>query len=341
MSAAETPTSGSRNHDNESRATYPKAELMSAEHWAASERPASEQARASTGVAPDSYVFRSVHRAPEPAPNARPFSALRDRPGLSIGLILAFALLSLIPTFASSPRYKAESRLLVGSAQTVDTQALQSFQVATQQLAATNSRLITSDQVLSAIAAKTHISRDDVQNSVQASPIPETSIIRVEAEAGSESVAVQLADAAAGSLATAVTTTGDNSSSLLSDYQKASTAYAGVVAARDQQQTAVNQAIAANRNPATITALQQTLTTLQGQVSTAKLKLDSLQQAYAASQRGVLNTVDVIERARSTGNDRVHKLELNLVIGLFVGLIVAVAASTYAARRRTRRPAFR
>ena len=289
------------------------------------------------GVAPDAYAFAPSTEGPSSGSGGRAFEALRSRPLLSIAIVLVFVLAALGAGLATKPNYQAESRLLVGSAQTVDTQALQSFEVATEQLAATGSRLISSDQVQSDISRKLKVSSPDVQ----ASPIPQTSIIRVTATAASDSGAVRLAAVAAASLANAITNTGTDTGAILTAYQQASADYAKTVATRDQQQAAVNAAVAANRSAATISALQQTLSTTQGLVAADNLKATTLQATYAASQRGALNTVQVVESSRSIGNDRLKLLERNGVIGFFVGLIVAAALASFLFRRRSSRAVVR
>jgi hypothetical protein len=289
------------------------------------------------GVAPEAYALAPSTAAPSDGSNGRAFAALRSRPLLSTAIVLVFVLASLAAALAAKPTYQAEARLLVGSAQTVDTQALQSFEVATEQLAATSSRLISSDQVQSDITRKFNI----LSPNVQASPIPQTAIIRVTATAASESAAVRLAAIAAASLANVITNIGTDTAGLLSDYQTASAEYAKTVATRDQQQAAVNQAIAAGRPAATIAALQQTLSSTQGQVAADNLKATTLQATYSASQRGALTTVQVVESARSTGSGRLQLLERNGVIGLFLGLIVAAALTSLLLRRQGRRASVR
>jgi uncharacterized protein involved in exopolysaccharide biosynthesis len=282
------------------------------------------------GVVSEAYAFAPSTGGPSSGSGGRAFDALRSRPLLVIAVVLVFVLLALGAGLAHKPSYQAESRLLVGSAQTVDTQALQSFEIATEQLAATGSRLISSDQVQSEITRKLNVSSPIVQ----ASPIPQTAIIRVTATASSESAAVRLASVAAASLANVITNTGTDTAGILTAYQQASAEYAKTLVTRDQQQAAVNQAVAAGKSAATISALQETLSRTQGQVAADNLKANTLQTTYSASQRGALTVVQVVEAARSIGNDRIKVLERDGVIGLFLGLIVAAALASFLLRRR-------
>lgn len=81
----------------------------------------------------------------------------------------------------------AEARLVVGD-QSVRAQSVPGYALATQQLAATYSRLIGSSDTTDPVGG---------QGAISASPIPDSAIIRVQARAESDAVAIQAADAAA------------------------------------------------------------------------------------------------------------------------------------------------
>ncbi|MDO5699041.1 MAG: hypothetical protein Q4G51_13815 [Dermatophilus congolensis] len=87
----------------------------------------------------------------------------------------------------------AESRLVVGD-QTIRAQSVPGYSLATQQLAVTYSRLIGSDAVGAEVPEGV---------AVDASPIPDSAIVRVRAEATDEGAAIAAADAAAQALVAA------------------------------------------------------------------------------------------------------------------------------------------
>lgn len=109
-----------------------------------------------------------------------------------VGAALVGALLSLlVPT-----RYTAEARLVVGE-QTVSAQSVPGYATATQQLASTYARLMQGDEVQQSLNA---LNLESGAASVSASPIPDSSVIRVEAQGSTREDAVEAANTSAAAL---------------------------------------------------------------------------------------------------------------------------------------------
>ncbi|MDO5627806.1 MAG: hypothetical protein Q4G43_05725 [Mobilicoccus sp.] len=110
-------------------------------------------------------------------------------------------------------RTTAEARLLVGD-QTIQAQAVPGYALATQQLAGSYARLAVGDAVTGAVP-------DGVE--VKASNIPDSAVVRLEAEADDAETAVAAADQAADALVAAVrgVTGPDRSDDALETWQQA------------------------------------------------------------------------------------------------------------------------
>ena len=266
----------------------------------------------------------------------------RRHPALLIACALIVALIAVALSVLRSPVYKAESRLLVGDSQSVDPQNLQSLGVATGQLAATYSRLISSDQVLAEVDQRAGLQPTEARSVLTASPIPETAVIRIEATASSSVRARQIADAGATGLRDFVVNDSTATTAALQNFERAATDYNALVQQRDVRKAALSRLVASVAN--TPTADEQTqiddaraqLADLEGQVATANLKVNTLQDAYTTSQRGGDGTdvVRIVQTAQSTGNDRMAQAERNGLLGVVLGLLLGLALALASDRRR-------
>lgn len=113
--------------------------------------------------------------------------------------VLIFVMLAIVISWARTPVFTAEARLNVGGTD-LPTESVSNFVIGTQTLAATYSRLVTANEVLLGASEASGIPPEEVYGKVDASPIPESSVFRVEARAATADDAVVLANAAAESL---------------------------------------------------------------------------------------------------------------------------------------------
>ena len=140
-------------------------------------------------------------------------------------LCLVLALVGAAAGLAASARHEtmttAEARLAVGS------NSLKAFQVAgfataSEALAANYSRFVAGSSTTTTALSKALGPRVADVSRVDASPIPDSNLIRIEVEATSPAVATTAADAVARSLVSQVNRTAEPSSKiLLADYRKA------------------------------------------------------------------------------------------------------------------------
>lgn len=125
-----------------------------------------------------------------PGRRVTPGDLLRIAGGLVLGSLLG----ALVAVMILGGRVTAEARLVVGD-QTIAAQSVPGYALATQQLAGTYARLVMGDAVTSQVPEDAEVS---------ASPVPESAVVRVQAEADDADTAVAAANAAAQALVTSV-----------------------------------------------------------------------------------------------------------------------------------------
>lgn len=123
---------------------------------------------------------------------------LRQFAFIVIAIALWALLGALLLPLLKTPTVTAESRLVVGD-QSLEAQAVPGYVTATQQLATTYARLVSSDGIKAAAG------NDAV---ITATPIPESVVIRIDATAATSEQAIHAADIAAQALIEAVAASG-------------------------------------------------------------------------------------------------------------------------------------
>ena len=248
---------------------------------------------------------------------------------LLLGLLGAAAGLAL--AYARSPVYTAEASLNAGRLD-VQAQAVPGYTQATQALADAYSRVASSAAVLDAVARRTGVPRSTVAREVKATPVPDSSVFRIEARTGDERRAIALANAAADEIvryARKQTQSGP-APELLERY--------GAVRARANRLNSQAGALRSNVGNAASGPARRRLTRLQSRANAAQLEADALQQAYISqsiSSRGAAS-VTFLSRAREASSDRLDALQVGGFAGLVTGLLAggALAALLGARRRR-------
>ncbi len=201
----------------------------------------------------------------------------------------------------------AESRLVVGD-QSVRAQSVPGYALATQQLAATYARLIGS-------------APDDT---VTASPIPDSAIIRVQAQAADPAAAVDAADAAAADLIRVA-----NAARSQREDEAATTAYLAAVA---DLRTAKARVTAAATRPAAVRGAAA------DRVDLAQVRVDAAAEALRDDLRASLSNsagVSVVQKAQVTTSARPRAALLGGFAG-GAGAALLLAAGYLLVRPRSR-----
>ncbi len=218
-----------------------------------------------------------------------------------------------------SPIYSAEARLLVGqSANANSVGPATGLEPAEEALAADYSRLVTSSDV------PRSASKDG--GTVSASPIPNSTIIQINATSSSSSSAVAVATYAARALVRDVNKidVGNKATlnALLSQYQSTQEA----IAQYNREVTNL-QAQIATGGPNVATENVE-LSQLQAKIDVAQLEANSEEAQYQATYSPVVTEESVVQVTGATvyvGNDRLTYLEIGLVAGFFGGALLGTA----------------
>jgi capsular polysaccharide biosynthesis protein len=230
---------------------------------------------------------------------------------------------------ARSPRYTAESRLIVGRL-AVSNPGLSGFVTATQSLAASYSRAVTAAAVTGPVASRLHMTVQQVGSRVSASPIQQSPVFRVIATGTSVAGAIALANQASNALvgyASKLNRENPDGPLLLSRYEDLSQA---VGRASVKLHAAAK---AYRRSPTRSNAAAVDLA--QGARAGALLQLSTVGGLFTSSEAGQSSAslVESLNKATSASSDRKSVLELLIFLAVVVGLAFGAALATAAANR--------
>jgi hypothetical protein len=231
--------------------------------------------------------------------------------------------------FVRSPRYTAETRLIVGRLN-IGNPGLAGFVTATQALASAYSRAITANGVVNPVARQLHMSPGAVSSQITSTPIQDSPVFRVIATAKSKALAIALANDASAALSSYVSTLSQNnpdSTRLLGEYGQISQAYDRVQGRLlvDQHQF--------RRSPSKANArLLNSATTAR---ASDLLQLQTIAGAYQSSEAGQGSTslVQTMNTATSASSDRGSIIQLLAFVAAVVGLALGAALASARANR--------
>jgi hypothetical protein len=262
----------------------------------------------------------------------QPGEATRRRLGAGVVVLPVLGLLAGLGWFLVTPSsYTAESRLAVGE-QTVSTIQIPGYVKATEELASNYARYVEDTPAI----------RDGLPDGgrgvsdISASPIPDSSVIRVEVVAATETAAVRGVNAVSQELLDQVATSEDDLDVARQAFSDAYLAYRAAQAAADAAQGTVR---AFTADPRTDPAVLQTATTAADQAAAEAALLDLRQEALGATYRSAFAdaaeapTLSTIVAASTATADSASRLQRGLAIGLLAGGVLA-ALDVYRRRRR-------
>jgi asparagine synthase (glutamine-hydrolysing) len=200
---------------------------------------------------------------------------------------------------------------------------------AAQGLADSYARAIEATPVVREISRDGGYSPQDVPDHVSASPIPDSTIVRVSAEAGSSEDAAALANLGGAALSRYIGTLNKSrrgSAPILAQYQQAEVVY------QDRLDRQLELGEEAAENPSD-EALNQELKDAKVETQVAELQKQSLASAYQTSQQVYVAPLTFLNRATSGDSDRMSKLEFYIFVGLMAGLAIGAALTTIYANR--------
>lgn len=267
----------------------------------------------------------------EPPPLVGPLEAVLRHRALFLAPIVALLALGAALGLLRHPVYTAETRLNVGRVD-VPSYVLQGVILGNQALAESYARAIDAEQVFLPAALKVGVNPFTARDHLQASPIPNSTLIRVDATDTQSLRAVALANAAGDALVTYTTTLNRDpgTANLLGRYEAAETT---VVRARDRM-----RAVQAHFGSKSSAPAQAAVAKASVALQAAQLQAADLSDRYRASSQGQLpaNLVQVVVSATTATSDFVPKLELLLFVGAAAGALVGCALALMRANRERR-----
>jgi len=237
--------------------------------------------------------------------------------------------------------YVGEARVAVGS-QSLDARAVAGYSIASQQLASDLARYVNDQQAQNALAPVLGSAASSL-SSVAASPIPESSVIRIEVTGTDAAAARQAASAVAKKLSDDVnglTSTGPQT--LLATYTQLSTQVAQASVAVQAAQSALGAATGDRRaTPEEVTAAQQGLVQAEAALDVLKVQQSAAATKYqdAVTSTPSASGLTVIQQGQISSDDRRAGASRYGIAGLGLGLVLALVIATALQRRRDRRRA--
>jgi len=291
-----------------------------------------------TGRRPDPPFASEARSGPPAGAVSRrrltPSQAVVQRPFLVALPVIVLLVPALAWAMLRPPTYTAEARMLVGGFN-VEAQAVPGFVAASQTLAETYSRLVSTRTIEERVAQILQVDVASVDGHIDATSVPESAIIRITGTDDEEETAVQFAAAAAQALQDYASTSGrgEDAEALLDQYRAARVELNQATARRDALRGQYDARVAAgSATDADLAALSEA----EADVDRAQLKADTLAGAYGdvEASAGGAGTPSVIAPASSGGDDRSRNLQLAIAAPLLLGSVAGVALATLVANRR-------
>jgi hypothetical protein len=235
--------------------------------------------------------------------------------------VLALSGAAVAIAMTRAPVYTAEARLNVGGFN-ITAQSLPGYAGGAAVLATAYSRAAYAHPVIGPVASALGRSEDQIASMINASPVKDSPIIRVEAQSKNSGEAVRVANMSAVNLqryATVLARSNPDAQRLFKDYK---------AAARDYR-TAALRAARAHRTRKNVEAADTNL-------DLAQLKKTATATLYGTSLGGqaTTNAVQLLNPAHSTTSDRRAVLERLLAGAILGGLAIGVALAFLRARAR-------
>ena len=225
------------------------------------------------------------------------------------------------------PVYTAEARVSVGRVD-VPAYTLQGVTIGNATLAASYSRAIGAPEILQDAARAGGIGVADARDSITASQVPKSTIIRVEAEGGSREQAQRMANAAAQSLIAYVTdlTSDQQENSAVRRYRQAQSK---ADKARQRFQR-VSRGRSENAPVVQEARLEMLTANLRAQSRRSRVVNGMIQGTVEAPPQ---NLLQLVVPATSASSDAASVLQRLGLIGLAVGIVLGIGLALLAANR--------
>jgi hypothetical protein len=252
--------------------------------------------------------------------------------------VLVFVGIAVAVGVKRTPRYTATANVAVGLGYLSNPAGLGSAVQGTASLASVYSRFIDSNEVRAETARSLAKRSLSPSGELSASPVPESALIRVTAEATSERRAVALANAASAALVAYVhqqAVADHTAAKLLKRYRRAALRHRQLLSVRDRRLKEFD----ANRSKANRAALERA----GAAVDTAELRRNTLLTGYSEAIRASDSSpqLKIVRTSRAAESDRAEMLQILVFVGLIGGVAAGAAVALLLAQRASVRDAQR
>lgn len=269
----------------------------------------------------DGHASGAVHGAPPtppPEPSEPPFvgplESVFRHPLFAIVPVVALVLVGLAVGVLRSPVYKAEARISVGRVD-VPAYTLQGVTIGNSTLAASYARALAAPNVVERAARAAGVSADEARESLAGSQIPNSTLIRIEAEGDSSEEAQRLANAGASELIRYVTT--------LNIRQQDDKALARFRRAQGRAERARTKLLRIqSERPNSSAAQKARLDFRTAELNARSVGARVLQATEAPAPDGLLQ---LVVPAATADSDKGSTLRESLLIGLVAGIVLGFA----------------
>jgi uncharacterized protein involved in exopolysaccharide biosynthesis len=251
--------------------------------------------------------------------------------------------------FKRPPVYTASSRLAAFSVNSSNAASVAGSLQAAAGLASTFARVVQSTQVIQAVAGALNTTPAWVAQHLSGTPIPDSPIVRIDANASTPAVAIKATNTALRSLtgyAQHLLATSSNTSSILATIRRDAIALSRAESrlghlksqAARQESSQAAQSVGQTTPDQPSAAIQKQIDAATADVTEAQTRVTGDQAAYSdltAAQASGRTTVTGTE-ATSSASDRKQVAQVAILLGLVVGGLVGSAAALLLARRDPR-----
>ncbi|MEZ0491248.1 Wzz/FepE/Etk N-terminal domain-containing protein [Kineococcus sp. TBRC 1896] len=265
-----------------------------------------------------------------------PLRALAARRWLAVLIIVAGAALGVVAALLRTPVYTGEARVAVGS-ESLDARLVAGYSTGANQLASDVSRYVNDAQAQASIAPLLGSAADDVSR-VSASPIPGSSVIRIEVQAQTEEAATTGAQAVAQQLVDQVNAvSGNDSDQLLQQYTDMSNRVAAAKQTLADAEANLASVTAGEAPQPVIDAAKAAVEQASAQVDVLTVQQLGLSQQYrgAVTRVPVAGGLRVIRSGQLASDNRSSAIQRFGLVGAAAGFLVALAVAVHLDRRRT------
>jgi capsular polysaccharide biosynthesis protein len=279
--------------------------------------------RKMTSTLEDNYTHLGPLESP---PTLGVLESVRLYPWAFVIPIIVLAVLAGVIGFTRQPTYTAETQITVGSP-TVSPQAVPGVVQASQALAGSYARAVADADVTRRVAKETGLSQSTVASALTATPVPDSSVVIIDAAAKGLDHAVALANAAATALSAHIAALSNDKAT-----NDALARYRRVAAKAAALQHEVNDLRIHKAAP-------DKIFTAASKLQATNLQLRTISNLYQVSQAGNLQTapLKVLAAASSASSDKSSKLQKYLFIGIVAGVVLGLGAALLLANVRARR----